>query len=256
MGAREGRLRGSRDPAAWPAWSPDGRSIAFERGDNGLTRIFVMNADGSGQHLLLNDPGLADLQPSFSPDGRRVIFSRCNFPNEECAVYTVKNDGRGLTAITHFNQIENVADIHAVYAPDGASIAFGSHFRGGVRAAVYLMSAHGTDVRIVTPTALQALDPAWSPDGHRIAFWSNCCNPQNPEIWTVRPDGSGLQQLTFPGTERDFTPVYSPQGDKIAFERHAADDSSEALMTMNADGTGLTAVQADAFRPNWGPATS
>ena len=52
--------------------------------------------------------------------------------------------------------------------------------------------------------------------------------PTEPEIWTVRPDGSGLQQLTFPGIERDFTPVYSPQGDKIAFERHAADDLRSA----------------------------
>jgi TolB protein len=149
----------------------------------------------------------------------------------------------------------NVFDRHAVYAPDGASIAFSSFNRGGVQAAVYLVGAHGTGVRIITPTALQALDPSWSPDGRRIAFWSNCCNPQTPEVWTVRPDGSGVQQLTFPGTERDFAPVYSPQGDKIAFERHAADDSAEALVTMNADGSGLSAVQADAFRPNWGPAS-
>jgi Tol biopolymer transport system component len=120
-------LTAGQGAAAWPAWSPDGRTIAFERGDNGPTRVFVMNADGSGQRLLFNDDAaFDDLRPSFSPDGGRVIFSRCNFPNEECAVYAVKNDGHGLTAITHFNQTVNVADIHAVYAPDGASIAFTS----------------------------------------------------------------------------------------------------------------------------------
>jgi len=117
------------------------------------------------------------------------------------------------------------------------------------------MGAHGTDVHLITPAALQALDPGWSPDGRTIAFWSFTQNP-TPEVWTVHPDGSDVQQLTFPGTSADFAPVYSPQGDKIAFERHTANDTSEALVTMNADGTGLSTVQADAFRPNWGPASS
>jgi hypothetical protein len=58
--------------------------------------------------------------------------------------------------------------------------------------------------------------------------------PRPPEVWTVRPAGSGVQQLTVPGTSADFAPVYSPQGDKIAFERHTANDTSEALVTMNA----------------------
>jgi TolB protein len=241
--------------AFWPAWSPDGRSIAFERGSAGPTRVFLMNADGSGQHLLFSeDAGLDDLRPSFSPDGSRVVFSRCDFPGEECAIYAVKTNGRGLNAITHFNQSVSVFDLHPVYSPDGASIAFTSFNRGGVQVAAYLVSAHGTGLRIVTPTALQAFDPSWSPDGQKLAFWSNCCNPQNSEIWTVRPDGSGVQQLTFPGAEHDFAPVYSPQGDKIAFERHTEDDSSEALVTMNADGTDLSAIQPDAFRPSWGPA--
>jgi Tol biopolymer transport system component len=214
--------------------------------------MFVMNADGSGQRLLFNDDaGYDDFRPSFSPDGSRVIFSRCrDVPTEGCAEYTVKTDGRGPTPITHFNQNVNVFDAHAVYAPDGASIAFDSLNRGGVAGfSVYLMGAHGTDVHIITPTALQALDPAWSPDGRTIAFWS--LNTQTPEIWTVHPDGSDLQQLTVPGTSADFAPVYSPQGDKIAFERHTANDTSEALVTMNADGTGLSTVQADALRPNW-----
>jgi Tol biopolymer transport system component len=72
----------------------------------------------------------------------------------------------------------------------------------------------------------------------------------------VHPDGSDVQQLTFPDTSADFAPVYSPQGDKIAFERHTANDTSEALVTINADGTGLSTIQADAFRPNWGSASS
>lgn len=241
--------------ATGPAWSPDARTLAYERDGGGPTRIFVMNADGGGQHLLLNDdPGIDDLRPTFAPDGSRIVFSRCDFPAEECAIYTVKTDGRGLTAITHFNQSVNVFDFRPAYAPDGGSIAFTSFNRGGVQAGVYLMGPHGTGIHLVAPSALQAVDPSWSPDGTRLAVWSNCCNPESSAIWTIAPDGTGARQLTFPGEQHDHAPAYSPQGDEIAFERYVADFSSETLVTMNPDGSGLTEIQPDAFAPDWGPA--
>ncbi len=64
--------------AAFDAWSPDGRQIAFDRfPPDAPAQIWVMNADGSAQHLLLDDPSYDDFTPSFSPDGRFVIFTRC-----------------------------------------------------------------------------------------------------------------------------------------------------------------------------------
>jgi Tol biopolymer transport system component len=79
--------------------------------------------------------------------------------------------------------------------------------------------------------------------------------PLHSAIWRVRPDGTGLKQLTFPGDGHDFTPEYAPAGDKIAFERDSPDFSTSSILVMNPDGSNPTPIQADAFVPAWGPAT-
>jgi Tol biopolymer transport system component len=237
------------------SWSPDGSELVFERRDAAGTfrHIYVMNADGSNLHqLFAESASYFDFDPTFSPDGGRVIFSRCRTDFEACAIYTVKVNGHGLTAITHFDVKHNVVDGRPEYSPDGTTIAFDSFNRGGVQAAVYLMNPHGTGVRRITPTGLEALEPDWSPDGTEIAVSSNCCIPHSA-IWTVHLDGSGLKQLTFPAAE-DFTPEFAPEGDGIVFERDSADFSTSSILTMNPDGSDVTTIQTDAFIPSWGPA--
>jgi TolB protein len=242
--------------ASVPAWSPDGKSIAFMEGaaDGSTSQIMLMNADGTNQRAVFSDPSFQDILPSFSPDGTRLVFSRCSRPREACAIYSIKTDGHGLTAITHFNQSVNDFDLGPKYAPNGTTIAFTSINRGGVQGAVYLMSSHGANIHQVTPSGLEAAQEDWSPDGATLALSSNCCNSLNAAIWTVRPDGSGLQQLTFPGTQHDLLPSYSPQGDQIAFERDSADFSTRTVMTMPAGGGTTTLIQSDAGDPVWGPA--
>jgi Tol biopolymer transport system component len=241
--------------ASTPAWSPDGKLIAFMQGpaDFSTSQFMLMNADGSNQHTVFSDPSFKDENPSFSPDGRRLIFDRCSAPLEACAVYTIKLDGRGLTAITHFNQSVNDFDIAPRYAPDGKTIAFGSFNRGGVLGAVYLMGSHGANIRQLTPSRLGGFAPDWAPDGTTLAFSSNCCNPLHAALWTARPDGSGLKQLTFPGTNSDFAPTHSPQGDQIAFQRGSADSTFD-VMTIPEGGGTPTLIQSDAGDPSWGPA--
>jgi Tol biopolymer transport system component len=240
------------------AWSPDGSTLVFTEhsADYSTFRLWLMNADGSNKHLLLTeDPAYSDFQGNWSPDGSRVIFRRCNFAKEECSIYTVKTNGRGLTQITQpqKNAKGNNYDVKPEFSPDGKTISFSSFNRGGVQNGIYLMGAHGTNIHLITPTALEAVDADWAPNGSKIAFWTHCCNPEEEAIETVNPDGSGLQQLTFPGAEHDIRPSYSPQGDQIAFGRFSADFSTATIMTIPSGGGTPTPIHSGAD-PSWGPA--
>src|SRR4029078_5769507 len=77
--------------AAFDAWSPDGRQIAFDRfPPDAPAQLWAMNADGSGQHLLLDDPLYDDFTPSCAPDDRFVVFTRCGqVDGVGCAIHRV-----------------------------------------------------------------------------------------------------------------------------------------------------------------------
>src|SRR5215510_13035582 len=158
--------------AFWESWSPDSKQLVFSRfpAPDFFGQLWLMNADGSNQHLLLNDPGFDDEAPSFSPDGSSVIFSRCGPLDGEfpCAIYRVEVDGSGLAPVTPV-RIE-LGDFEAVYSPDGTTIAFGSFGRDGIIAAVHLMNSDGAKIRQLSRAELLGYSPEWSPDGRHLIF--------------------------------------------------------------------------------------
>jgi TolB protein len=240
------------------SWSPDGSTLVFERSNSRFRHqaIWVMQADGTNQHRLFADPWFEDHTPSFSPDGTKILFSRCQ-PDiggeHRCAVTTVNADGTRMQALTTPSAEEKV--FWPVYSPDGSQVAFSVFYGRGVIAGIFVMDADGSNIHLVTPAKLRAWIPSWAPDGSRLVFGTHCCDPKNPTIWTVRPDGTGLRQVTDPGRRHDFQPVYSPDGTKIVFERDNADYSSWGLYTMNPDGTGVTRIPGAifAFGAAWQP---
>ena len=233
---------GSTGVANWPSWSADGRSIVFNAflAPDFLGQVWVMNADGSNQHPVLAQPDFSNERPSFLPDGSQVVFSHCSTTMDEtCGVYRVGVHGAGLTQITPLTL--GITDRGAVYSTDGRSIAIQTGGRDGLASTVDVLRSDGSHLRPLTPAAIIASRPSWSPDGNRIAFETHCCNPENQEIWVVDRDGDDLRALTHNGHDyfagpHDFDPSWSPDGNFIVFQRDAPDFSSAGLWILSIDG--------------------
>jgi TolB protein len=236
-------------------WSPDGNRLVFTQNASTSTpgQLWIMNADGSNQHLLLSDPSYIAVLPSFSPDGSNIVFSRCTISGFfQCAIYRVNADGSNVTAITPINSNPDIIDLFTVYSQDGRTIAFHSLFRDGLLEAIYLMNADGSGIHRLTPPQLGAEEANWSPDGTNLLFSSNdpacnsgSCFALSPEIWLISADQHETVRLTFNNSRwhglntvpHDFDPSWSPHGDGIVFERDSADFSQAAIYVMNRDGS-------------------
>lgn len=145
-----------------PSWSPDGTKIAFTRsvqwtGDgttDGLARLCVMNADGTGLRIL-RDAGYVGSMPDWSPDGTRIAFA------EEGQIHVINADGTGHAKLTSLANGVRAPAWHGgpTWSPDGRNIAFQvTHDGGG--SSVVVMDANGTGLRTLQlpPFAVQ---PAW-----------------------------------------------------------------------------------------------
>jgi len=228
-----------------PSWSADGTRIVFLKGRNGPSdahQLWVMDADGSNQHRVLSDPWFYDRAPTFSPDGSKILFARCQYDpgQDRCAVVTVNVDGSRMDRLTTPGPEELV--FSEMYSPDGTQIAFSVIFGRGVNFGIFVMDADGSNVELVTPPKIRAFGPDWAPDGSRLVFTRFCCGSKADSIWAVNPDGTGLVRITAPGSRHDFQPVNSPDGTQIVFERDNPDFTRWGLYTMNPDGTGITRI--------------
>ena len=242
--------------AAGPAWSPDGRHIAFYSDMSGAVRLWIMDANGSHAHMVAGDqPNAADMLPTYTPDGRHLVFSRC--VGGACAIYSIRVDGTHHRALTRLHA--SVNDLRASVSPDGRQIAFARFGAHGIIGQVYVMNANGSGAHAVTPPALQGHAPNWSPTGKLITFTSNSDRPGS-NIYVMHPDGTGIRRLTHIPFPRDsFQSAYAPQGDRIAFatDRRYPDFCCNDLFVMRSNGTRETLVHTGltgVLNPAWGTA--
>ena len=214
LGTATRQLTGGRDDS--PAWSPDGRRIAFVRyKENGIGDLYLMNADGSnvvrraaGSYSYYGGDPLGYRSPTWSPDGRMLAVDHGNC-YYDCDIFLLSADDNGMPPLR-----VAVMAAQPTWSPDGKKIAFVSLSGDDGYHALHMMNPDGSGVTAITVRDAGSIyHPAWSPDGRRIAF-SKCiaggCN-----IVTVNADGSGSVQLTTAGNA--FEPEWSPDGTRIAF---------------------------------------
>ena len=174
-----------------PSWSPDGSRIAFVSERDGNPEIYVMNADGSNPVRLTSDGG-ADVSPSWSPDGSRIAFRSERYGAGNGEIVVMNADGSGIVRLTH----DGADDAGPAWSPDGSKIAFSrliacvDQFNDGevlCDSDIFIMNPDGSGVELVAgvtryfdgfPRGYYADDdrnPAWSPDGRKIAIGGRTC---------------------------------------------------------------------------------
>lgn len=186
-----------------PAWSPDGRWIAFTRFNDaiGLVAVFVMSADGTHVRQITERGAspFEDQGAMWSPDGTRLAFSRTT-PTGGLAIFTIRLDGTHLRRITPWSLR---AGQQPDWSPDGRWILFENH-QGDqdVQDNVYLVHPDGTGLHPITHTFTHGASTwgssSFSPDGTMItvAHKPGVGTPGNPDVWVMNLDGSDLRNVT------------------------------------------------------------
>jgi Tol biopolymer transport system component len=188
-----------------PTWSPDGAWIMFDSAREGALwsddlreknysnyrNLFVIRPDATDLRRLTRLPGYNG-SPSWSPRGTRVAFfsDRGGTYN----LFTMGVDGEDQRQLTYWDIDEPFAGGgYARWSPDGTRLVFQGRRPGADRESpgLYVMSAEGGEMHLIT--TVKDWMPDWSPTGGWIAFVRSV---EPAQIWAVRPDGSGLTQLT------------------------------------------------------------
>jgi len=205
-----------------PSWSPDGAQIAVGVGkfpgfggtpigaDNRAAQVGIVNADGSGFHLVTSGAN-SNAFPSFAPDGKHLVYR------------TEGPDGEGLRILNLENKtvkvLTDLYDNFPVWSPRGNLIAFMRLIAGNFE--ILTIHPDGTDLRQLTHTKGSEAHIAWSPDGERMLFtssrmgfkdevlYTNNLQPYG-EIFVMRFDGTDVEQLTDDQWE-EGTPAWQPR---------------------------------------------
>jgi len=237
-----------------PAWAPDGRRLAFHRGDG---FVYVIDADGSGERQLA-----AGYQPSWSPDGNRIVFK-----NGE-GISVMNADGSQVTTLVRRDfaagryRDASTAVGAPVWSPDGALIAFLLFDAdNGSTLEILIVGAGGGDARTVVVAGTGTGGPtqaSWSPDGTRLAYsnWEGEAGITVRDVRGVAPD---VRYRDPAGIGYVGAPVWSPDGGNLAFtvpilapNKLPLPGSSE-IWRMSAAGGNARLLIHDAESPAWSP---
>lgn len=193
----------------FPAWSPNGRQIAFERlfapsdpdDFNGLFAIYVTRADGTDavrvtrQGETADDPNrFRDHAPAWSPDGELLVFERHSLDRRSRALFTVALDGTNERRITPWRLNAAQPD----WSPDGRWIAFRTQEGSGRHGAIFLVHPNGNSLHRVIGGRGKWLSCSFSPNGNKIqaGHFPGFGDDRAADVYVFNLDGSNLRNLT------------------------------------------------------------
>jgi TolB protein len=253
--------------AELPAWDPSGARLYFDSDLAGGIHLFSADANGAGVRQITRTDG-SEFGPRVSPDGRLMALEHENADLTSGGVFVARKRGFRLGGFRRLTTSPAVAmggfDAPGDFSADGSKVAFLRVLSSSpptAATAIFVIGLDGRGLTQVTPYLLNASIPRWSPDGSRLLFssnWDNHSDQLSANVYSVRPDGTRLTQITHERDNRhSFTPDWSPDGTKIVYA-HATPDADGTELHVRNLATGRVSVVWRAHGsqdqdPDWGP---
>ena len=179
----------------YPAWSPDGKQIAFVSNRDGgkASAIYVMDTAGNNLRRLTNDAKLTWVDsPDWSPDGKQIVFTSIvidkGAKGKSSEIYVINVDGKNPRQMTKDPKLTWTES--PKWSPDGRQFVF----TGKAGNEIYLINVNGKNLRQLTNNLGGNSEPVWSPEGRQIIFSSE--RTGNYEIYMMDSNGENLRNLT------------------------------------------------------------
>lgn len=241
-GERDYTIMESPDPIMSPAWSPDGRRLAYVSFEGDQSSIFIQTLRTGSRIQVSDRPGING-SPAFSPDGRKLVLT-LGGTDGNLDIHVMDLASRDVKRLTTNRAI----DTEGTWSPDGRQIYFTSDRSGGPQ--VYRIDADGGNPERVTFEGSYNARPRLSPDGTKLATVH--LDRGNYRIAVMDSDGEDL--LVLSTGQQDESPSFAPNSDTLIYATRQGGNG--VLETVTADGLvrqRLASGEGDVREPVWSP---
>ena len=195
----------------FPSLAPDGKSFVYASDQNGNFDLFVQRVGGKNAQPLTPNTPSNEIAPVFSPDGERIAFRSTREP---AGVYVMGASGENVRLVV-------AGCYHPSWSPDGKEIVCSTAgheeaptTRNTFPSSLWIANVETGDKRFLCEN--DAMQPSWSPNGNRIAFWFMPPNAGRSDIATISRNGGQIEIVT-KDASTNWNPMWSPDGKFLYF---------------------------------------